>query len=63
MNEERENGRNAARSARHDYGQTTPLPLDALLDDDPDLWLTAADMRAWSEAHPCECEALCICDR
>jgi hypothetical protein len=45
------------------HGYPTPLPVDALLAEDPDLWLAAADMRAWSEAHPCECEALCECER
>jgi hypothetical protein len=40
-----------------------PVPIDALLADDPDLWLATADMRSWSDAHPCKCEALCKCDR
>jgi hypothetical protein len=48
---------------RLEHGRAEPVPIDALLDDDPDMWLAAADMRAWSEAHPCECEALCECDR
>ena len=42
---------------------TTFADYDAMLADDPDLWLVNADMRAWTEAHPCECEALCTCDR
>jgi hypothetical protein len=45
------------------HGHSAPVPIDALLADDPDLWLVNADMRAWTEAHPCECEALCTCDR
>ena len=45
------------------HGQSAPVPIDALLDDDPDLWLATADMRTWSDAHPCECEALCECDQ
>jgi hypothetical protein len=45
------------------HGHSSPVPIDALLADDPDLWLVNADMRAWAEAHPCECEALCTCDR
>jgi hypothetical protein len=44
------------------HGRPVALPLDVLLHDDPDVWLAVADMRAWSEAHPCECEALCVCD-
>ena len=45
------------------HGHPAPVPIDALLGDDPELWLATADMRAWSEAHPCECEAICECDR
>ena len=44
------------------HGRQAPVPLDALLSDDADLWLATADMRAWSDAHPCACEALCECD-
>ena len=47
---------------RLQHGRPAPVPIDALLDADPDIWLAFADMRAWSEAHPCECEALCECD-
>ena len=56
------NDENTLRPGRMTHGQSTPVPVDALLADDPDLWLAAADMRAWSEAHPCNCEALCECD-
>jgi hypothetical protein len=45
------------------HGDPRPVPIEALLGDDPDLWLVTADMGAWSQAHPCECEALCTCDR
>jgi hypothetical protein len=49
------------RSIRH--GAETPLPLEALLsEDDPDLQLVNADMAAWHEAHPCDCEAGCTCE-
>lgn len=39
-----------------------PPPVTAMLEEDPDMWLVTADMRAWSEAHPCNCEAICKCD-
>ena len=45
------------------HGHSSPVPIDALLGDDPDLWLVTGDMRAWSEAHPCGCDAICVCDR
>jgi hypothetical protein len=32
------------------------------LGDDPALALVTANMHAWLEAHPCDCEALCVCD-
>lgn len=44
------------------HGAALPVPVEALLSPDPDLWLVTADMRAWLEAHPCECEALCECE-
>jgi hypothetical protein len=50
------------RSVRSAHGQPGPVPIDALLGDDPHLWLAMANMRAWSEAHPCDCEALCECE-
>jgi hypothetical protein len=52
---------NTLRSAHGAHGRPAPVPIDALLHDDPDIWLAVADMSAWSEAHPCECEALCEC--
>jgi hypothetical protein len=35
------------------------FPLDVWLSDDPELALAVADMAAWHEAHPCDCETLC----
>jgi hypothetical protein len=52
----------APRSLLSGHGQPRLVPIDALLGADPDLWLAMANMRAWSEAHPCECEALCECE-
>jgi hypothetical protein len=49
-------------SSPRDHGGPLPVPPEAALSDDPDLWLVLADMAAWSAAHPCECEALCTCD-
>jgi hypothetical protein len=53
---------NTLRRVNCAHGRPSPVPIDALLHNDPELWLAAADMRAWSEAHPCECEALCECN-
>jgi hypothetical protein len=39
------------------------FPLDVWLSDDPDLALAVADMAEWHDAHPCECEAMCECER
>lgn len=44
------------------HGAPEPVPLEALTADDPELYLAAADMDAWAEAHPCGCDALCDCD-
>ena len=44
------------------HGEGFEIPAEALLSDDPDLWLVGADMKAWSEAHPCECEGVCECE-
>lgn len=45
------------------HGQPAPdMPADVFLSDDPDLAMVEADMAAWHEAHPCECEAMCVCD-
>ena len=56
--EQRDKSRSPAR-----HGGPTPVPVETALTDDPDLWLVTADMAAWAAAHPCECEALCTCDR
>jgi len=45
------------------HGGQQPVPPEAATADDPDLWLVTADQRAWQEAHPCRCDALCVCDR
>ena len=44
------------------HGDTTGVNLSAWLGSDPDLALVEADMGAWHDAHPCECEALCECE-
>ncbi len=45
------------------HGAPDPVvPLDVFLSDDPELALVHADMHAWSEAHPCDCHALCVCE-
>ena len=44
------------------HGETPGLDVAVWLGPDPELALVHADMAAWSEAHPCECEALCECD-
>lgn len=38
--------------------ETTPV----FFGPDPALALVHADMGAWREAHPCDCEALCVCE-
>jgi hypothetical protein len=59
----RENDEERASGRGHTaHGTVAPVSVEALLSDDPDLWLATGDMRSWSEAHPCECEALCECD-
>jgi hypothetical protein len=44
------------------HGAPVPLEPEALLATDVALALVRADMTVWSLAHPCECEALCVCD-
>lgn len=45
------------------HGDPAPeTPLDVFLSDDPDLAMVNADMDAYLDAHPCDCEALCVCD-
>jgi hypothetical protein len=43
------------------HGDTPGVDLNVWLGDDPELALVTADMDAWDEAHPCECDALCEC--
>jgi hypothetical protein len=38
------------------------VPVEVFLSDDPDLAMVHADMAAWMEAHPCACEAGCVCE-
>lgn len=42
--------------------QSVEVPVEVWMGDDPELALVQADMHVWSEAHPCECEALCVCE-
>lgn len=44
------------------HGGSVPLEAEALLADDPELQLAWADMAAWHEAHPCECEGEAGCE-
>lgn len=44
------------------HGAQSPVPLEALLSDDPELELATANAHEWLEAHPCECEAMCECE-
>lgn len=48
------------------HGDLLPLDeetvLGALDSDDPALAFVHADMTAWMEAHPCECDAGCECE-
>ena len=43
------------------HGGTPGMDLHVWLGDDPQLALVTADMAAWDDAHPCECDALCEC--
>jgi hypothetical protein len=45
------------------HGETAGVNVAVWVGPDPDLALVAADLHAWAVAHPCECEALCECDR
>ncbi len=49
--------------ARHGFACPGPeADWIAMLADDPDLHMVNANPRAWSDAHPCHCEATCHCD-
>jgi hypothetical protein len=43
------------------HGEPEEVDLPIFLGPDPDLALVKADMDAWAEAHPCDCEDLCEC--
>lgn len=47
------------------HGESPTVEIETLLpvwlSDDPELSLVLADLSAWMDAHPCECEALCEC--
>jgi hypothetical protein len=45
-----------------EHGKSEEVNLAVWLSDDPELAMVTADMKAWSEAHPCKCEALCECE-
>jgi hypothetical protein len=49
-------------SALSSHGQPRGVDVAYWLGPDPELGLAHADMGAWMDAHPCECEALCACD-
>jgi hypothetical protein len=44
------------------HGDPQGVNVTVWLGDDPELGLVWADMDAWAEAHPCDCEGLCVCD-
>lgn len=44
------------------HGDPQPIQLEVWLGPDPELALVEADMGAWHDAHPCDCDALCECD-
>ena len=44
------------------HGATIPVPPEACLADDPELWLVNADLVVWGLAHPCECDGVCECE-
>ncbi len=50
------NFRNEAIRARH--GDTPGPPIDALLDDDPDLYLATGPLTI----ENCDCDGICECD-
>lgn len=45
-----------------DHAAREEVPVGVWLSSDPALALARADMTAWADAHPCECEAICECD-
>jgi hypothetical protein len=51
-----------SRSESAGHGRYYPLTVDDLTAPDADLRLVWADASAWADAHPCDCDALCVCD-
>jgi hypothetical protein len=47
---------------RHGETPGLSLPQELLYPLDPDMGLVFADMGAWHDANPCDCEASCYCD-
>jgi hypothetical protein len=48
---------------RHGELSVSEHDLAAIPKDDAELALVFADMHTWALAHPCDCEALCVCER
>jgi hypothetical protein len=46
---------------RHGERRVTAADLAQLDTDDPYLALVNADMSTWLAAHPCTCDAVCVC--
>jgi hypothetical protein len=51
-----------SRSENTGHGRTYPLTVYDLTALDADLRLAWADASAWDDAHPCDCDALCVCE-
>jgi hypothetical protein len=51
-----------SRSESAAHGRSYPLTYDDLTAPDVDLRLAWADASAWADAHPCDCDALCVCE-
>jgi hypothetical protein len=51
-----------ATASRSRHGGSRAVDPAVFFGDDPDLALVNADPHTWMEAHPCDCEALCVCD-
>lgn len=48
---------------RDGHGAPRGADLSTWLGPDPPLALVTADLDAYMAAHPCDCEAVCECDR
>ncbi len=44
------------------HAAVEPVDLPTFFGQDPELALVHADPVAWSDAHPCDCDGLCLCD-